>query len=492
MKPALAEPGNETVRSGVGDNKYIKKSNVTTKRKGFLRRHWFLIFSIFLVAAICTLCILMVTFNSSYIVVMLRFSEITQGNNPDGSPFDIYELLSEDVLSAACEKVDNRIDPVTLKKHITLSSNSAIGSFNSIQEKVMDGNNDYYYFPNRYTITYSVISNRIKDSGINACIEAIRESFALPGKREILEALAEAYSEQYEKLHIIKADFFDVVWSDVEQLDHFNRVSELQRIVEKMSRYVSGRYDEHVQYVSKDGISFGDLNTQLSSILNVDIEAYKSYVIEQGITSDKEKLLKQLKYVANDNKDIYRRKMAEYNVMLEGIDIYDPNITKVTFVPSLDINDEFYMSRTKIGIDYLTRKANAAKIEAEEALNTAQYYEYLATQFSNSHMPNSSEFYTADEMSKGIINKINDFSEKAITVNEEYINDVTYERILATGVENGKDLMYIIVLVGKTAVFSFAALYSLYCIAVFFRKFLCCLKNSGKKVNDAYDNPEFL
>lgn len=496
MKSALSDTSkNETsvenkTRKQIRKNK--NKIKIKTSGQIIFKKYKLFVLGVLIIAVLSTVCVSLLNLNSSYIVMALRFSEIAQGYNPDGSPFDIYELLDEDVLNNACEKLDNKMDAETLKKHISLSSNSVSGSFNSIQEKVMDGNNNYYYFPNRYMITYSVISNKIKDDGIGACLRAIYENFKMPPKSDILNAVAEAYSEKYEELHIIKDDFFILDWEDTSKLDHFNRISEMQRIIERMSRYVSEKYDENVEYISRSGISFGDLSAELSAIKNIDLENYKSYVIQNGITVDKDNLIRQLKYVSNDNLDIYSRKMAEYNVMLEGIGIYDPNTTKITFIPSLDTDNEFYMNRTKIGIDYLTRKANAAKIEAEEANNTAQYYIYLANQFSNAPIPESDSVMWADEMSKDIMRKIDAFCEKAKTANKEYIDDVSYEQIMITGVVNGKDLMYLGILIAQITVLTVSVLFVIYCLSVFFKRFVRYTKRKEEKVNETGDYTESI
>ena len=66
--------------------------------------------------------------------------------------------------------------------------------------------------------------------------------------------------------------------------------------------------------------------------------------------------------------------------MLDGISIYDPSVTKVVFIPALDSENEFYMNRTKIGIDYLTENASKANLAGDEAENEAHYYEYLMDQ----------------------------------------------------------------------------------------------------------------
>ena len=71
----------------------------------------------------------------------------------------------------------------------------------------------------------------------------------------------------------------------------------------------------------------------------------------------------------------------EYNILKEAIEMYDSTTTKVVFIPSLDENKEFYMSRTNIGLDYLSEKADNAKLQADSAIHSAKQYSYLQTCF---------------------------------------------------------------------------------------------------------------
>lgn len=492
MKPELND---------INEDNYIKKERKKNKESNrylkncistYIKRYKALIIVSCIVVLLSLLCVFIITANSSYIMVALRFSEMTQGNNPDGSPFNVYEIISDEVMQNACEKLDDKFTPDELRQHISLSSNSVSGSFNSIQEKVLDGNDNYYYFPNRYMITYSTVNDKIASGGILSVLNAFFSGFTKPPKEDILNAVAQAYSDEYENLHIIKDEFFEYDKTKITGLDHFNRVSELKRIAEKLSRYVNERYNEYIKSGSESEESFGTLSVEINNIINTDIDNYNSYVINNGITSDKDKLIKQLQYVVNDNNKIYEKKIAEYNVMMEAIELYDPNITRVTFIPSLDEANEFYMNRTKIGVDYLTRNANAAKIDADEAQNTAQHYEYLKSQFSNAPVTDTDALSAADNMSENIMKKLDDFCERAKAVNSNHIDNVTYEKIIYTGVESGKGLVYNAILILKIWFISAAALYVLYCLRKFLIFFLKREEITPEKVEDTGDNTKLI
>lgn len=415
-----------------------------------------------IIAVVAAVYVIAINSNSAYTTVSASFSEIADGHNPDGSPFEIYEVLSDEVLKSACDKLDNKVDPETLKKHISVTGITTDGTFNTIRQKVLDGNDTYSYFPSRYTITYSIVSDSIAADGVFASIAAVFKQLAMPSKTKILQCVADSYKEYYENNYVLTSEVFDIDWSKTKSLDYFNRASEINNILNRISRYLGKRYDEDVEFVSKDGVSFGDLKDEAAGIMQNDIESYKSFVIQNGITSDRDKLLKQFRYVLNTNNDQAVRSRGEYAIMLDGISIYDPSITKVVFISALDSENVFYMNRTKIGIDYLTEDASKANLAGDEAENNAHYYEYLISQFGN--VTNSEDWIlkAADKRCEKIISKVNDFCERAVAVNDEYISNVSYEGVEISSISYGQGLIPSAVAIAKITVIWASVLYVLW------------------------------
>lgn len=415
-----------------------------------------------IIAVVAAVYVIAINSNSAYTTVSASFSEIADGHNPDSSPFEIYEVLSDEVLKSACDKLDNKVDPETLKKHISVTGITTDGTFNTIRQKVLDGNDTYSYFPSRYTITYSIVSDSIAADGVFASIAAVFKQLAMPSKTKILQCVADSYKEYYENNYVLTSEVFDIDWSKTKSLDYFNRASEINNILNRISRYLGKRYDEDVKFVSKDGLSFGDLKDEAAGIMQNDIESYKSFVIQNGITSDRDKLLKQFRYVLNTNNDQAVRSRGEYAIMLDGISIYDPSVTKVVFIPALDSENVFYMNRTKIGIDYLTEDASKANLAGDEAENNAHYYEYLINQFGT--IENSGDWIlkAADKRCEEIISKVNDFCERAVAVNDEYISSVSYEGVEISSISYGLGIIPSGVAIAKITVIWASVLYVLW------------------------------
>ena len=109
----------------------------------------------------------------------------------------------------------------------------------------------------------------------------------------------------------------------------------------------------------------------------MELEKYKSFITENGITKDASDFKQTMEYKNILLKKDYDKMMASYNVNLEAIDLYNSNMVSVVLVPTQDKEDNFYMSRTKIGVDYFATDASnyssqAATIKQEMDENKYQ------------------------------------------------------------------------------------------------------------------------
>ena len=138
-----------------------------------------------------------------------------------------------------------------------------------------------------------------------------------------------------------------------------------------MTRY------ENPEFISSDGTGYGDLYTEIEQIIDFDVNNYMSFVIQNGLTANKDSLLHQFAFMEELYKEANERHTSAYEITKEAIDFYDANTTRVVFIPALDEERDFYMNRTKVGIDYLVEKASYEKGSADDAYHNAEKYEYL-------------------------------------------------------------------------------------------------------------------
>ena len=378
-----------------------------------------IIAGILILFLIASICVISQRFNSSAINISANFTSVTEGKNPDGSPLNVNEIISNEVLERASKKLNGKVDVKTLKKHLSISDGTSTFDIAKLKQKIVDGNTDYSVYPNTYTLIYSIVSEDIKRDGVFATVEAVFKQIVMPSQKKILKSIAESYSEYYSEKYISGNVALKVDWENTNSLDYYNKANETKATAEKISRFIQSKYNKDPRFVSDSGIGYGELYTEIEQIISVDVENYKSFVVQNGLTADKDSLLRQFVFMEKLYNEKNLRHMSAYEITKEAIEFYDANTTRVVFVPALDEERNFYMNRTKVGIDYLVEKASYEKGAADDALHNAERYKYLTESFSAIELASNEVYDAADKMYDDVKNKINTF----ITNAEDIINE---------------------------------------------------------------------
>lgn len=345
-----------------------KKVKKTKKRRG-----WLVLVAI-VIMLVSALSVGALGYNSASVTIVVNSADIAAGTNPDGTPFDIYEVLSDEVLTSASEKLNGRLSAEELKKHLSVVDAFPNNVNQKLKQSILDGEDEDTYFPSAYQLTYSLVP-----VGEENLPWAIIKNLVMPEKTEaILYAVAESYREYYADTYLKYEGLFDIDWNKIDSMDYYNRAEALIVETSRIQRFLEENYDSDMTIAeSVSGLSYGDLSSALSQIISVNIENHRHYIVQNGLTKDLQSLLRQFKYMEDVCLEECERKTELYSVLYDAIDIYEASTTKIVFIPALDQDNSFYMNRTKVGMDYLVEQASAAKLAADEAEHDAQRYAYL-------------------------------------------------------------------------------------------------------------------
>lgn len=383
-----------TKASSEKSRKYFnwKKINIPKRFRVYL-------LAFLVVFAICSLCAIFQMTNSRSVTITINSASVSKGQNSDGSAFDIYEILSDEVLEAASKKLDGRVSVAELKQHLSVYDALGAKANQQMKQSILDSEYENTYFPTIYRITYSIVSDEIRNEGIGQQIIALFSIFSFPNADRILDAVAESYQEVYAASYLTYDSMFEVDWADIDAMDYYNRAEALRTEAARILRFLQDKANEApVGKSSSQKLAYGDLRNNLGQLINVDIENHQAYIIQNNITSSRKELLRQFRYMEEIYVEEMERKTEEYLVLDEAVDMYDSTTTKVVFIPALDQNDSFYMNRTKVGLDYLVESADAARLAADEAENNAKYYQYLQTCFAETVTPKQSQIAHTDDI----------------------------------------------------------------------------------------------
>lgn len=334
-------------------------------------------------------------------LVALNYEEATRGLYPNNTRFNISLIKSEDVLNRAIAKagLEGQITALDMADHITaLASN-----VNGMQ---LPSGTTSYKIATTYTITYE------KNDELGPRISA-REMLGL-----IVEAYKEVFYEDYTYVEVgIAPD-----WSECEEQEYMEIGSFFEKECRKLRRFLNTNANENGTYRSaRTGETFTSLRQKVDNFISIDLEKYDSYVLQSGLSKNRERYISKLEY-ENFLKNIdYQKFMAEYQNRLHTIEIYDSALTAVVLIPTLDTQNNFYMSRTKVAIDYQATAAESANSNGNDTMAVIQKNEYAIRQMRSQTANTSSSLATAQSMIQDMKQKLETLIETTKILNKEYV-----------------------------------------------------------------------
>lgn len=308
-----------------------------------LRSKWRVFFAWIAIGAILSASFFYVTelFKSSA-VMSLNFEESSKGRNPNGTRFNISDFRSLDVAEAAIEAagLTGKIEPADMVDAITISTFSNKDFVNP----------DDYYISSSYRISFKKPYTGMED--ITA--------------EDMLSLLCKAYKEKFYSEHVITTKHFGEENIDYENMDYSEIGSSFTVIADSIDHYLDERINEASSFVTDTGETFKSLRKLITNLKDYDLNAYDAYIWENGIAKNKQQQKETLKYINHKLEWSYDEYMEENKARVKTIDEYNQKMISSILIPTYDEENEFYMSRTKTGIDDLAKEADKMLAKAKE------------------------------------------------------------------------------------------------------------------------------
>ena len=196
---------------------------------------------------------------------------------------------------------------------------------------------------------------------------------------DMLSLLCKAYREYFVEHYgfnhaILSFDVSDLKFND----EYLMMVDLLELKGGQLEKYVQLRRRESKNYQDPDtGITFSELEQRAKNFYTYDIANLRSYVIENSIANDRPALKPMLDYKIHMDRLMYDKLIAAYDEDNKGIQMYDTAMSAIVMIPTQDQTMQYYMSRTKTGMDNMTLHANTQLIGATERMEQIKYNTYL-------------------------------------------------------------------------------------------------------------------
>lgn len=105
---------------------------------------------------------------------------------------------------------------------------------------------------------------------------------------------------------------------------------------QKLHRFLNANAKENGTFRSElTGETFTSLRQKVDNFTSIDLEKYDSYVLQSGLSKNRERYISKLEYQNFLNNISYQKLMAEYQNRLHTIEIYDSALTAVVLIPTL-------------------------------------------------------------------------------------------------------------------------------------------------------------
>ena len=304
------------------------------------------------------------------ITIRLNYAEASRGLNPNGTRFNTYDIISDTVLEAAIAEENMGITPQELRAALSVEPLEA-GNRTSAEQ---------YYVSTEYVLRY----------------DAAKKTQHLNGEKVLL-AVAGAYGDAFREQYSRKTNVMELDFSGLSEADYLDQVDLLDKYASDVSDYLKMCSKENKTFTHSDGETFSSLAAKVDNLSKVDLERLESYILVKGLSKDADRQVSKLNYL-NLIKDINADKnTASYNIRLEAIQMYERDMATIVLIPTREDGGEFYMSRTKIGVDVFSDEAEDYSEKASLAKTYISTNNYAISQLLYSGAAEA-DYATADAM----------------------------------------------------------------------------------------------
>ncbi len=285
--------------------------------------------------------------------IALTYPEASQGLNPNGSRYNMSNILSDEVLEAAIE-------------------------FGGFENLTVDGlRSALDIAPVQSSSRASEESGELVSTQFELTFSNNRKTKNLSG-REVVFAVGYAYRNWFINEYSPNCDVLDISFDDIQSYDYPDLNNYFSNAIQIICNLSSSFHQKDATFQSPTtGESFYSINSKAWDINNTGLENLNSFIMANGLSEDRDDYLSRLRYEYTNLCNDYRSTIQAYDVRIEAVQKYDNDMATVVYIPTYDTDNTFYMSKTKIGIDHFSADADLLSNSASTILASILDGRYL-------------------------------------------------------------------------------------------------------------------
>lgn len=336
---------------------------------------------------------------SPNMLMVFNYEEAARGQNPNTTRFNESDILSDRVLEAVIQRGGLQISPERLAEMLTLSTRLDAEKLDVTQESSLKISTEYWVH----------------------CSEKVSLYHTNP--KTVLNLLADVYWEDFIQNYAENDSVLDLSFDELEGMEYLDVKDYLQMHAYKLKNYLPMYSSASSSFcAAADGETFASLSQKIDNFIKIELERYEAFVLENSLSIDKTTYQSRMQY-ANRLLDISRKQdMASYDVRIETINMYNAFMTRFVLIPTYDTDKEFYMSKTKVGVDYFADEAKEHLESATKLVEEMEHNSYASDQIGK-NLSSSNAYAQADERIEELKNELINLSAQCRQLCSAYVKE---------------------------------------------------------------------
>lgn len=310
---------------------------------------------------------------SPEMLMVFNYEEAARGQNPNVTRFNESDILSDHILEEVVRRGDLSVSADQLSDCLTISA--------PLDAEKLD---------------VSVESNlKISTEYRVHCSSLV--SLYRTDPRTVLNLLADAYWEDFVGNYAENDSVLDLSFDALEGMEYLDAKEFLSMQANKLRNYIPVYSSESSSFRAPESQeTFASLSEKIGNFIDIELERYEAFVLEKGLSQNKYTYQSRMQYANRLLGTFQRKELAAYDVRIETINLYNAFMTRFVLIPTYDENKEFYMSRTKVGVDYFADEAKEHLATATELGEEIEHNAYASQQIGGAR-PSSDVRRQADQ-----------------------------------------------------------------------------------------------
>ncbi len=312
--------------------------------------------------AVCLAAQIAASIWSPGMLMVFNYEEAARGQNPNVTRFNESNILSDDILEQVIQRGNLELNAEHLSECLSISTPLDAEKLDVSQESDLKISTEYH----------------VRCAG--------RVSLYRADPKTVLSLLADVYWENFVQNYAENDSILDLSFEKLAGMEYLDAKDYLEMQANKLRNYLPGYSAESSSFRAEGNEeTFSSLSQKISNFIDIELERYEAFILENGLAGNPATYQSRMQY-ANRRLDVSKRKeLASHDVRIEAINMYNAYMTRFVLIPTYDIDKEFYMSKTKVGVDYFADEAKEYLESATKLVEEMEHNAYASQQIGGSY-----------------------------------------------------------------------------------------------------------